>query len=293
MIRSRGYSTKRFKTLQTAYYNKPTPLQQASHDVHMISLIRRADLDALDELLSSGIISPNPCNKFGESLIHMICRRGEHEALQVFLHHHCSLQVADDYGRTPLHDACWAAQPAFSTVQLILDGDPRLLHMSDSRGAVPLSYVRQEHWETWIQFLEAKKDVYWPVRDIAKEGEQGAPPLALLGANTKPVPNPKNALTVELTQMVASGRMRPEEAHLLKHERDLGLARAVSDSDSSESSSSDGDSSCSYDSDEGSLSSYGSEDSYTESTFDEGEMKDILLSLSTLGSKQPPVAWSS
>lgn len=103
MIRSRGYSTSRFKTLQTAYYNKPTSLQQASYDINLIELVRQGEVAKFRELMSAGI-SPNPCNQYGESLVHMICRRGAKEFLEILIENGCSLQVADDYGRTPLHD---------------------------------------------------------------------------------------------------------------------------------------------------------------------------------------------
>jgi hypothetical protein len=37
MIRSQGYSTRKLKTLQRMYYNKPTPLQKESCDVYLIN----------------------------------------------------------------------------------------------------------------------------------------------------------------------------------------------------------------------------------------------------------------
>jgi hypothetical protein len=272
MIRSRGYSTKRFKTLHSAYYNKPTHLQQVSHDVYLINLVHNRDSKTLTSLLSSGI-SPNPCNKDGESLVHMICRRGEHDILEIFMKNNCSLQVSDDYGRTPLHDACWAARPALETVKIILEADIRLLHMTDCRGAVPLSYVCQEHWGAWISFLDENKDVYWPKRDLQKEGEEDSPALTLHGPWTRPVPNPPNALIPVLAAMVASGRMEPYEAELLKHERvDFALALEESWSHSENDRISDS--------------------AFAESTFDEGEMADIMALLSGLDNYQP-VCWSA
>ena len=274
MIRSRGYSTKRFKTLQSAYYNKPTPLQQASYHVHLIDLVRDNDVTRLDELISCGI-SANPCNNYGESLVHMLCRRGDHPLLEVLLRHGCSLAVADDYGRTPLHDACWAAQPAFSVVELIAQTDIRLFHMIDARGAVPLSYVRKEHAAAWVDFLDSKKDEYWPVRNVAVEGEQGPPPLCLEAANSRPIRDPENALTVELAGMVASGRMEPEEAQFLKHDLDGDATQECTiDDEESDWDSDDED----YDS------------SFSE-TFNEDEMADILTNLAALNSAKP-VAWS-
>jgi len=245
MIRSRGYSTSRFTSLQTAYYNKPTALQQASYDLHLIQLVRSGQVEQFRAIFNSGI-SPNPCNAFGESLLHLICRRGEPESLQVMVDAGCTIQVADDYGRTPLHDACWAARPCFELVEMILDVDVRFFHMTDCRGALPLSYVRKEHWAAWVEFLASRKDKYWPKRDIATEGEQEPPELAKLGPNTRPIPDPKDALTVELATMVATGRIKPDEARMLLRDNDDTVEASDSDfsDDDSEYDSSD------YDSDE-------------------------------------------
>ena len=109
-------------------------------------------VEELKEVLACGL-SPNPCNSFGESLIHTVSRCGKHQVLQVFIDNGCSLQVSDDYGRTPLHDACWAAEPAFETVELIMKADRRLFFMIDARSHLPLAYVRREHWDAWIGFL--------------------------------------------------------------------------------------------------------------------------------------------
>jgi hypothetical protein len=213
MLRSRGYSTQRFKTLQSSYNNKPTALQQASYSVFMIGLVRSHNAETLERIMPCGI-SPNPCNSFGESLVHNVCRRGDHEILEIFVNNGCALNVCDDYGRTPLHDACWAAEPAFEVVKMILAKDSRLFHMIDSRDRLPLGYVREEHWPHWIEFLEAHKDVYWPHRPT----DQPEPPprLCQQGSNTRPLPDPPNALSIEMATLVAAGRMSPEEAQMLK-----------------------------------------------------------------------------
>jgi hypothetical protein len=184
-----------------------------------MDVARVHDYDLLQSMMEAGI-SPNPCNSYGESLAHMVSRRGDARALRVMINHGCSVQAADDYGRTPLHNCCLAAEPAFDVAEYILEIDVRLLHMTDCRGASPLSYVRKEHWAFWIEFLESKKDVFWPRRDLANEGEEELPALAMLGANTLPLPNPANALTLELAAMVVSGKMQPEEATLLQYDGD-------------------------------------------------------------------------
>jgi Ankyrin repeats (3 copies) len=278
MLRSRGYNTTRFKSLQTAYYNKPTQLQNASYDLHLVQLVRKKDIDGFRAIMASGI-SPNPCNSFGESTLHMVCRKGETEFLKVMLEAGASVQVADDYGRSPLTDACWCARPCFDVVRLILEKDPRLFHLTDCRGAVPLSYVPPKDWAAWLVFLESIKDDFWPKRD-ARVGEQEPPELALLGANTRPLPNSPNALTVELAAMVASGKMTPDEAHFLVHDK-----TECSTNDGSEDEGDDGDDSDDSDDDsddsddDSDDSDYDSEDDDDDFTLNEDEMADILSTL--------------
>lgn len=210
MIRSRGYSVVTCATLKSAYYNKPTPLQEASYGLHVIALVKCGDAEGLRKALASGL-SSNPANNHGESLLHMICRRGDTGLLSVMLELGCDIQVTDDYCRTQLHDACWASEPAFELVDKLLERDIRLFYMTDCRGALPLSYVRKEHWSQWLQYLESKKEVYWPRRC----DDEKVPKWTLQLPNTRPVPDPEQALTLELAYMVANGKMTPAEARFL------------------------------------------------------------------------------
>ena len=234
MIRSRGYTTTRFKTLQSAYHNKPTSFQQASYDVYLISLVRGGsmwDLKQFEKIVHAGI-SPNPCNAYGESLVHTICRRGRVDFLKILLDAGCELQVSDDYGRTPLHDACWsgAPTPCFEIIDMILQEGARgktpsehvrMFHMTDARGAVPLSYVSKHHWQDWIVYLDSVKDMYWPVRDLAKLGEEEPPTLTTMPPNSRPLVKPKDCLSDRLAAEVVSGELKPSEAVMLMYEDDL------------------------------------------------------------------------
>ena len=105
------------------------------------------------------------CNRFGESVVHMACRRSTYEVVDFILSHIADLRLMDDYGRCPLHDACWRADPDFNIVSLILSYDVSLLLVKDCRGFTPLKYVRPEHWLQWCVFLFLQKDIYWPRRD--------------------------------------------------------------------------------------------------------------------------------
>lgn len=69
-----------------------------------MELVRKGDVATLEKMLQAGI-SPNPCNLEGESLIHFICRRGDHIILKLFLDYGANVQVSDYLGRTPLHEA--------------------------------------------------------------------------------------------------------------------------------------------------------------------------------------------
>ena len=144
----RGYSTENFSSLECAYYNKPTEFQQASYGLKVVNMCRTNDVEGLAEIMECGL-SYNPCNQFGESLIHMACRRGNYPMLKYLVDRGCSVQICDDFGRTPLHDACWTSEPNFKIVELILDTDTRLLHIVDCRGATPLAYVKRENWQKW------------------------------------------------------------------------------------------------------------------------------------------------
>merc|ERR1739844_226745 len=97
------------------------------------------------------------CNRYGESLMHIACRRGSPEVLWYLINEgECELRVVDDYGRTPLHDACWQAEPNFELIELVLDAEPDLLLLRDKRGFSALNYVRREHWGVWIQYLSCR-----------------------------------------------------------------------------------------------------------------------------------------
>lgn len=242
LINARGYSTRRYRTLQTGYHSNPTAFQQASYNLYLVKMIRGKNIDKLRSVIQAGI-SPNPCNAYGESLVHMVCRRGDHEFLRMLLECGTSIQVSDDYGRTPLHDACWAAQPSFETVGMIAAEDMTLFHMTDSRGAVPLSYVRREHWSLWIEFLESKKDEWWPTRAV----EDTPAPLTEIGPNQRPLPDPENALSIQLASMVASGVMSPEE--IFGDDSDGSSSDSDQDEDSDDSDS-DSEDTSDYDSDD-------------------------------------------
>ena len=183
----------------------------------------------------------------------------------------------------------WGAEPNFACVRLILDRNPeahvRLFYMTDARGAEPLTYVRREHWAAWIEFLESVKNDYWPktpasvknttvaAAATAAQQQQPPPPLTLQEANTRLVidpPHPK--ATKELTRLIASGKMTPEEGLLLIEEDD-------DDDDSSYSCGEEEDDDDSDDSGMDDDDDDGSEKEDDSADFDAAEMKAFLQSV--------------
>eukprot|EP00622_Pseudochattonella_farcimen_P001483 FR736191.1.p2 GENE.FR736191.1~~FR736191.1.p2 ORF type:complete len:116 (+),score=10.94 FR736191.1:56-403(+) len=103
----------------------------------------------------------NACNKYGESIVHMACRRGDYKVLDLLVQTGATLGVSDDFGRTPLHDACWTPEPCFNVIVYLLNKDLNMLRVLDKRGSSPLAYIRREHHAVWCAFLEHQKEVWW------------------------------------------------------------------------------------------------------------------------------------
>lgn len=139
-----------------SFFLDTTEEHYEAYDPKTIQAIRRNDVRALKSLRSAGC-SFQGCNRFGESLLHLACRRSSLDVIR-FLIVECSvsLRVRDDYGRTPLHDVCWRKEPNFDIMNIILDQEPDLLLIADRRGHVPLDYARREHWGHWIHYLAVR-----------------------------------------------------------------------------------------------------------------------------------------
>jgi len=131
-------------------------------NAEVITAVRENHLEALRKMHAEG--RPLQChNKFGESLLHLACRKQRIEVVDFLLNEvKVSAAVRDDFGRTPLHDACWTPVPNFKLVDCILKKCPDLLYVKDKRGHTPLFYGRQNHWESWIRHLEERIQLLAP-----------------------------------------------------------------------------------------------------------------------------------
>jgi hypothetical protein len=148
-------------------FHKPTEEMIAAYKVELIEVFRENDVEKCRELHNAGQ-SFQCCNRFGESLIHMACRRSWTNLVKfLVLEAGCSLVVQDDYGRTPFHDACWTPEPNFKLVEFLMEQVPELLNVTDVRGHTPFMYVRKAHWTVWRQFLEGRTAMLRP-KKVAK-----------------------------------------------------------------------------------------------------------------------------
>jgi Ankyrin repeats (3 copies) len=289
MAGARGYSIQTNPSLKSPLYTKPTPLQLASYGTYVVALVRNGDECGLKTALSCGL-SSNPCNAFGESLLHMICRRGNIKLFNIILHAGCNVQIIDDNGRSPLHYACWATQPNFDIVERLIERDVGLFYMADSRGSLPLAYTRKEHWSAWLEFLESKKNLFWP--------REGSGTAQSTGEDDRARADPCHSpLTIELASMVASGRIAPTEAQLLMSTQhaDAGVD-ADDDSDDDRDDSVADDETVSSDGNSSRPASHTKRWPATRSAcfqhdeiLNENEMNDILQSL--LSSERRPLKW--
>lgn len=141
-------------------FTKPDEKEIASYDFEVVDAIRNQNVEKLRSFHKDGK-SMNACNKFGESLLHMCCRRSD-TVLVKFLVNEIGVRIniKDDYGRTPCHDAFWTPNPNFDLIDVLLKaGDVHMLLSTDVRGHTPLDYARKEHWGAWIKFFTDRKEL--------------------------------------------------------------------------------------------------------------------------------------
>lgn len=136
------------------FFFEPTEDEINSYRSDVLNAIRNRDIQALRSFHEQG--RPLKCsNQFGESLLHLACRRGFLDVVKFLVEEaHVPLRVRDDYGRTPLHDALWTTEPNFELVDYIITMCPDLLYIKDRRENTPFAFVRKPYWDVWVIFLK-------------------------------------------------------------------------------------------------------------------------------------------
>jgi hypothetical protein len=160
-------------------YEAPTPEQIEAWTQDVLAAVRASDVEALRAVRSArGDVSLRCRNRYGEGLLHVACRRSRDPVRVVrYLLDEAGLNplVRDDYGRTPLHDACWRGEPDFGLVGALLGAEPRLAHAVDVRGHRPFEYARREHWGAWRAFLDGRRDLFVPPPSSSSSSRGQAP----------------------------------------------------------------------------------------------------------------------
>ena len=163
LIRNLGYEYKARSSLSLDdFFELPTEKQIESFNVNVVKVVREGNLEKLRLMHKDGQ-TLQCCNRFGESLLHMACRRGLIDIVKYLINEaNVSLRLRDDFGRTPLHDAFWTGEPNLCLIEFMLTKEPDLILMKDKRGHCPLEYARKNHWSQWSEFLISKPNLVEP-----------------------------------------------------------------------------------------------------------------------------------
>lgn len=160
MESNEGFPPKTIPVLEidSDFFPCPTEENLAAYTTQSIMAVRDDDIDTIKEMHTQGF-SFEACNRFGESIIHTACRRGFTEIVRFLINDaKVSIRVRDDYGRTPLHDACWNRFPRFDLIEILIKIEPCMLLLTDKRGFTPFDYARREDWPKWRDFLYNRKE---------------------------------------------------------------------------------------------------------------------------------------
>lgn len=149
------------------FFHETTEENITSYGTDVIAAVCQEDIATLRKMQLEGRLL-QCCNRFGESIVHMACRRGAEKVVRFLLEEAgVDYRLRDDYGRTPLHDACWTREPEIDLVKMLITRCPDLLLVTDKRGFTPLSYARKDHWGIWCEFLELNRDLLVPSELLA------------------------------------------------------------------------------------------------------------------------------
>jgi hypothetical protein len=168
ILESRGMKAKSISAMElNGFFLQMKEENVSGYTMQKAAAVRTEDIGSLRAMLQCGQ-TLQVCNQFGESVVHSACRRGSTRVLEFLVQEaQVSVRVVDDYGRTPMHDACWTARANLEIVKIILCACPDLLLIADTRGFTPLQYIRKDLWNEWCQFIESNEDLLVP-RDLVQ-----------------------------------------------------------------------------------------------------------------------------
>mmetsp|Transcript_16392 Transcript_16392/g.24798 ORF Transcript_16392/g.24798 Transcript_16392/m.24798 type:complete len:285 (+) Transcript_16392:184-1038(+) len=148
------------------YFTAITEERIAAYDVSAVTATRTNNLEDLKGLHFDGK-RLDCCNRFGESLLHMACRRGFVDIGKFLLNEaDLTVRITDDCGRNPFHDICWNPKIEVELATEVLRRDPTLLLVGDKRGHTPFDYSRRQDWSVWRHLLLEKRELLKPLQDV-------------------------------------------------------------------------------------------------------------------------------
>lgn len=163
-------------TISPDFFDSISEEEMSSYTTAVATAVRGNNVEEIQRLQQDSGLSLNCCNRFGESLLHIACRRGFVDMAKLILDQPgVSVRLSDDCGRNPLHDLCWNPTPQLEICKWLLEREPILFFLRDKRNFTPLDYARQEHWQIWKTFFLENKDSF-----KALEGES----YSFLGSQT-------------------------------------------------------------------------------------------------------------
>jgi ankyrin repeat protein len=130
------------------------------YTMEKVTAIRNKDVAKLRSMLTDDAASFKACNRNGETLLHLACRRGGVHVVKFLIDEAgVSPNVVDGLGRSVLHDVCWKSTADVALMKILISRiSPELLVAEDIRGHTPFDYARREHWAEWNVFLVESKD---------------------------------------------------------------------------------------------------------------------------------------
>jgi len=182
LMHSRGYSIQKFETLDTESYVISDPRQRPrgynstqlldlareGNDTEIIRMLRENSTLCLFQYASSR-------GDEGETLIHMICKYCTRpDTLEIFLKQTgVDIRVSDEFGRTPLHYACWRDEPCFQMIDNMISSRDMIdmFLLTDLHGSAPLSYVPRNRWKQYISYINSKKNTWFLPKSINPKNE--------------------------------------------------------------------------------------------------------------------------
>jgi hypothetical protein len=146
----------------TGFFEETKEEEVKAYGLDVLKAIRDSDIEQLRAFHEQG--RPLKCsNRFGESLLHLACRKGLLSVVEFLINEvGVPLNVVDDMGRNPLHDAFWTIEPNFELVDVLVKQCPDLLLVSDKRGHTPFTYARRNHWSKWVTYLKERSNILAP-----------------------------------------------------------------------------------------------------------------------------------